>query len=104
MIERMQALMQAAETSENKRGHRVLCSRRRRSLHSCSKATARAHCSSRACRGSDGRMRVLAVLDLASDTLKAETRRLAAADGSGPAVEISDWQRGSPCAGCRQAV
>ena len=42
--------------------------------------------------GGDGRTRVLAVLDLASDALMAETQRLAAAEGSdgGPAVEIID--------------
>ncbi len=40
--------------------------------------------------GSDGRMRVLAVLDLDRPTLKAEVKRLAAGDSGGPMVEIID--------------
>ena len=40
--------------------------------------------------GEDGRVRVLAVLDLDPHALKAEARRLAAAGDGGPSVEIID--------------
>jgi hypothetical protein len=40
--------------------------------------------------GSDGRTRVLAVLDLDRSALKVEAERLAAVDGGGPTVEIID--------------
>ena len=92
MIERMQALMQAAETSENKRGApRPLQPEETIAAQLQQRHGARALLVE-ARQGSDGRMRVLAVLDLNRDALKAETQRLAAADGSdgGPAVEIID--------------
>ena len=41
-------------------------------------------------RGGDGRMRVLAVLDVGADAAKAETKRLAATGAGAPAVEIID--------------
>ncbi len=40
--------------------------------------------------GGDGRVRMLAVLELDRDALKAETQRLETVDGSGPVVEIID--------------
>src|SRR5204862_241847 len=40
--------------------------------------------------GGDGCMRVLAVLDLDRDALKAEAKRLSSVEGTGPAVEIID--------------
>jgi len=85
MIERMQALMQAAETVaprvvppeetiaaelQQRHGERALLVEARQ--------------------GGDGRVRVLAVLDLDRDALKAETKRFSAVEGGGPAVEIID--------------
>ncbi len=40
--------------------------------------------------GADGRVQVLAVLDLDRDALAAEAKRLATNDGAGPAVEVID--------------
>ena len=96
MVARMQALMQAAETTPAERGETL------RAVAPCPvspeetiAAQLRQNHGERALlvearQGGDGRTRVLAVLDLASDALMAETQRLAAADGSGPVVEIID--------------
>jgi hypothetical protein len=40
--------------------------------------------------GGDGRVRLLAVLDLDRDVLKAEAKRFTSVEGSGPAVEVID--------------
>ncbi len=92
MIERMQALMQAAETAAN----RASCAHAHPALpeETIAAQLQQSHGERallvEARQGSDGRTRVLAVLDLDRDALKAETQRLAAADGGGPAVEIID--------------
>jgi hypothetical protein len=85
MIERMQALMQAVETVvpstmqpevalaaelQRRHGERVLLVEARQ--------------------GGDGRVRLLAVLDLDRDVLKAEAKRFMSVEGSGPAVEVID--------------
>jgi superfamily II DNA or RNA helicase len=95
MIERMQALMQAAETAGTERiGPRGATPPTALPEEAIAAQLQQSHGARallvEARQGSDGRTRVLAVLDLASDALKAETQRLAAADGSGPAVEIID--------------
>jgi hypothetical protein len=91
----MQALMQAAETSGTERvGPRVATpppalpeetiAAQLRQSHGVRTLLVEAR------QGSDGGTRVLAVLDVDREALKAETQRLAAADGSGPSVEIID--------------
>ena len=85
MIERMQAMMQAAEAAaprivpadeaiaedlQRRHGERALLVEARQ--------------------GGDGRVQVLAVLDLDRDALAAEAKRLATNGGAGPAVEIID--------------
>jgi superfamily II DNA or RNA helicase len=85
MIERMQAMMQAAETAaprivsadeavaeelQRRHGERALLIEARQ--------------------GGDGRVRMLAVLDLDRDALAAEAKRLATSEGGGPAVEVID--------------
>jgi len=97
MIERMRALMQAAETAGNERVGPLGAIPPPALPEEAIAAQLRQNHGKRTlfvevCQGSDGRTRVLAVLDLASDALKAETQRLAAADGSGgsAAVEIID--------------
>jgi hypothetical protein len=85
MIERMQAMMQAAEVAaprivsadeavaedlQRRHGERALLIETRQ--------------------GGDGRIRMLAVLDLDREALAAETKRLAASGGAGPSVEVID--------------
>ena len=90
MIERMQALMQAAGTV-SLRGVPLrpappeeIISAQLQQSHGERALLVEAR------QGSDGRTQVLAVLDLASDALKAEMQRCAVADGGGPVVEIID--------------
>ena len=95
MIERMQALMQAAGTSGTVRvGPRGATPPPALPEEAIAAQLQQCHGERallvEARQGGDGRTRVLAVLDLAPDALKAETQRLAAADGSGPVVEIID--------------
>jgi hypothetical protein len=85
MIERMQAMMQAAGTAaprivsadeaiaeelQRRHGERALLIETRRA--------------------GDGRVRMLAVLDLDCDAIAAEAKRLAAAENGGPVVEVID--------------
>ena len=94
MIERMQALMQAAETV----APRVVLKARLPHDVPPEEAVAaelqRRHGERallvEARQGGDGRVRVLAVLDLDLEGLKAEAKQFSSVEGSGPAVEIID--------------
>ena len=90
MVERMQALMQTAETVKPTGAAPAAASAEEtitadlRQSHGERALLVEAH------QGEDGRVRVLAVLDLDPHALKAEARRLAAAGDGGPSVEIID--------------
>ncbi|HWF94555.1 MAG TPA: DEAD/DEAH box helicase, partial [Xanthobacteraceae bacterium] len=85
MVERMQAMMQPAETV----APRIVSAD-----EALAQELARRHGEAalliEARRRGDGRLGVLAVLDLDPDALAAETERLAAAGGAGLAVEVID--------------
>jgi hypothetical protein len=85
MIERMQALMQAVETvvpSTMQPEVALAAELQRRHGERALLVEAR--------QGGDGRVRLLAVLDLDRDVLKAEAKRFMSVEGSGPAVEVID--------------
>jgi superfamily II DNA or RNA helicase len=90
MIERMQALMQAAEAV----APRLAATRPLQPEEAIAAQLQQSHGERallvEARQGSDGRTRVLAVLDLDRDALKAETQRLTAADDGDLAIEIID--------------
>jgi superfamily II DNA or RNA helicase len=95
MIERMQTLMQAAETARTERGAPRCGTPRPAPLEEAIAEQLQQNHGERtllveARHGGDGRVRVLAVLDLDHQALKAEAQRLSTVDGNGPAVEIID--------------
>jgi hypothetical protein len=90
MVERMQALMQAAESAAQPKATPGAAS-----AEEALTADLLQHQGERALlveahQGEDGRVRVLAVLDLDQQGLKSEARRLAAASDGGPLVEVID--------------
>ena len=85
MIERMQAMMEAAEKAAPRivsPDEAVAEDLKRRHGEAALLIEAR--------QGGDGRVRVLAVLDLGGEALAAEQKRLAAGDGNAPKVEVVD--------------
>jgi SNF2-related domain/Helicase conserved C-terminal domain len=95
MVERMQALMQSADTAVTERTPQCAVATDTAPAEEVIAAQLQREHGPRtllveARQGSDGRPRVLAVLDLDRPALKAEAERLAAVDGGGPTVEIID--------------